>query len=189
MAKKKEVQGYIFVNEGKIEHDRLLTDALRNGAIAGALRKTHRGCSRIIYFEDFFHEVMLRSLNRWSSFSGKSEGELVSWIKTIGQNLMIDLLRQSKNRHTMPLPPQIADNSQISPLETLSRSEDALWLESVIDGLDKFDFQLLKMRYFDKMTWSEISKIVNVKNNTLIQRHLRLLEKLRDHRMRRGGGN
>jgi RNA polymerase sigma factor (sigma-70 family) len=184
-----EVPKHIAGNEGKTGKDRLLAEALKNGAIAGALRKVHVGCRRIIYFEDFSHEVLLRSLGRWSSFSGNSEGELVSWVKAIGQNLMIDLLRKSKHKHTKTLSPQIADTSQISPLETLARFEDALWLKAEMEGLDEFDLRLINLRYFEKMTWLEISRIVNVKQNTLIQRHLRMLEKLRNRRIQRDGGN
>jgi hypothetical protein len=142
----------------------LLTESIDKGSLRGGLLNVHRPCRKLIDFSDFMNESIKRALMKSQKFNGHTEGELVAWIKIIGQNLMLDMLRRSKVRRTVPLPIQLQDSSAISPEESLSQIEDLAWLDRAM---------------VHNATWVEISSHLNIPHNTLAQRHVRLLKKLR----------
>ncbi len=161
---------------------RLLDSILQGGGLEAALRRCHLPCRRLVAFEDFVQEVLLSGLRSALSFRGQSEAELAGWLQAIAQQRMIDVLRRSRREQRSPLPEEWLDQRAGSPFEDAVKREQLAWLARALAALDGDDRELLLCHYWDGESFSDMARRQGMPPNTIIQRHRRLLEHLRQWR-------
>ena len=150
-----------------------LEHLIRTGTIFAVLRRCHLPCRRLVSFEDFCQEVFLRAVRHQRSFRGQSDQEMAGWLRAIGNQNMVEHLRRSRQERLLPLRIDIAQP------EAPRNAERLAWLMQVLSRLPVEDRDLLLRRYWHRESWQEIGRELNVAPNTLTQRHLRLLQRLR----------
>ena len=164
-----------------------LQTLVETGAFARVLFACHRPCRWLISFEDFCQEILVRSLEHQHSFRGQTTAELAGWVRAIGRQLMINLLRRSREQRQLSLQLELVDPQAIPPSEQIAAAEDwnrkLSWLMQVLRELPTEERDLLIRHYYRRETFADIARQLGVPPNTIVQRHLRLLERLR--RMRR----
>lgn len=104
-----------------------------------------------------------------------------NWIYKIATNEIYSHHRKKKNKtfcsmndENLNLAEYIADNKNVS----MENYADFLSLREVLKRLKKEDHLLIELFYFEKMKYTEISKIMKVKEVTLRSRISRILKKL-----------
>jgi RNA polymerase sigma factor (sigma-70 family) len=151
-----------------------LEQLVRAGSLVAMLRRCHRPCQRLLRFEDFYQDVLLQAVRHHASFRGQADAEIAAWLRAIGNQRMIDALRRSRKDKALPLPEQVPQR-EAEP----EQDERTLWLLEVMKTLEPPDRDLLISRYWEKRSWDEIGRLMGLEPNTLAQRHLRLLRRLR----------
>lgn len=163
-----------------------LESLVGEGAVPRVLHGCHSPCRRLVNFEDFCQNVLLQALEHRESFRGHSDAELLGWLRVIGQQKMIDALRTSRRRRLTGLPAEVADPSAGPPLDTLiDQEEQARKLRRLVQllaSLSEEDRDLLVRHYLRAEPLTAIAARMGVAPNTLSQRHVRLLLRLRKMR-------
>ena len=95
---------------------------------------------------------------------------------------MINLLRRSRQGTRIPLPRNLMDHDAESPAEPIAQVENIAWLVAVMSKLTPEELDLLVRRYYRGEKISEIARAKGVAPNTMAQRHLRLLDRMRKMR-------
>src|SRR5262249_46179959 len=154
-----------------------LQELIAGGAVQAVLGACHRPCQRLVPFDDFCQDVLLRAVEHQESFRGRTDAELLGWLKAIGRQRMATLLRQSRHKRLAPLPPQVPDLRAPSAAQEASAKEELLrdteWLARVLAGLTTAERDLLLRRYQRNEKWSDIARDLGIAPNTLAQRHAR----------------
>lgn len=156
----------------------ILADLVERGELAGVLVRPYGLCRRLIGFDDYCQDVVLKAVRQVSGFRGNTKAELLAWIRAIGRQYSVDVLRRSAVRHSPELAENQEDTRQMTPLEELARDEQAARLLKCLESLDPFDLSILRGRYFEGKSFVEIAKDLGVVHNSLIQRHLRLVRRI-----------
>lgn len=153
------------------------------GAAATVLRACHRPCRRLISFDDFCQDVLVRAVQYQSSFRGQTTAELLGWVRAIGQQLLVTLLRRSARERWEPLPTELPDGRAVPPGEQAAAREDyqekTRWLARVLAELPTDERDLLIRHYYRSEKLADMAHDLGIPANTLAQRHARLLARLR----------
>lgn len=164
------------------EHDsagrRLLEELLRSGSVDSLLHSRHLPCRHLIGFDDFRQEVFLRALRYAMSFRGSSLAELAAWLQSIAGNVMLDCLRKAQTKTVIQRSEDVLEEAKVTATRSVS-ADLADWLTDVVEGLDDEDKEILHRRYRMRQRWQEIAEALNMKPNTLAQKHLRIIQRLR----------
>jgi RNA polymerase sigma-70 factor (ECF subfamily) len=140
--------------------------------------------------EGVIQEAFLRARPRWQALTPKPE-DLNAWV--YGQ--VLDRLREAVRRalgpeHNVdrdvawpddsvaPLAEHMID-SQTGPNTALSRAERCHVVRVALEKLDPIDREILALRYFDGMSFTQIGAILGMKANTANTRALRAAVKFR----------
>jgi RNA polymerase sigma factor (sigma-70 family) len=160
-----------------------LEDLVAKGDLQRTLRSSHRPCCRLVSFEDFCQDVVLRAVQQQKSFRGQSTAELAGWLRSIGQQLMVNTLRRSRHERHADLPAELSDPSVVPPAvqlgENEERSRQLTWLFRVLANLEPEERDLLLRHYYRREPFVEIARQLGVPPNTVVQRHARLLNRIR----------
>ena len=127
---------------------------------------------------DVFQEVFIKVVINLKKESYHHEGKLLSWILRIAHNQVIDLFRKSAK---MPIAGRTAANPDFDIFSVIkleeSSVEDVMINEQIlkevrylIEELPQDQKEVVKMRFFMKMSFKEISEKTNVSINTSLGR-------------------
>jgi len=112
-----------------------------------------------------------RAFDRISTFNNKFEFK--TWLLTISKNIHNDFLRKKKNKKSPVTLSYLTDledfitESHPSPEEVLITNQDLESIHNKIRSL-KIDYQkILSLRFFDELSYKEISKKMNQPINTI----------------------
>jgi RNA polymerase sigma factor (sigma-70 family) len=160
----------------------LFDDVIANDLLPRALGGVHRRVAKLIPFEDFVQDVAVRGLQRQHQFRGQSTRELLGWLSAIGWQITIDYFRKSHHESVLLANaeevPARAESVEIS----LMRREQLLWLAKRLADLGPDDRNLLIRHYYRSEAFAQIARDSNLDPSTLIKRHQRILERLRESR-------
>ena len=127
---------------------------------------------------DVFQEVFIKVVINLKKESYHHEGKLLSWILRIAHNQVIDHSRKSAK---MPIAGRTTANPDFDIFSVIkleeSSVEDVMINEQIlkevrylIDELHQDQKEVVKMRFFMKMSFKEISEKTNVSINTSLGR-------------------
>jgi len=135
--------------------------------------------------EDIFQDTFIKIINSLKSGKYNEEGKFLPWMMRISHNLVIDHFRkQSKIKNIRPsddfnIFDVIHDGNRIQD-EEMIRTRVHNDLNKLIDYLPEDQMQVLKMRYFEDMSFKKISEKTGVSINTALGRMRYALINLRN---------
>ena len=137
---KAEVYAYIM----QLTHDRDLTD-------------------------DIFQEVSIRVLTKIRKGEYHDSGKFVGWVKTIAHNMVIDYMRSSKNDC-------VYNDDLINEDAALDDNEEDMivkeqineTLHRLINNLPEPQTEIIRMHYFEDLSFNEIADKKNISINTAL---------------------
>jgi RNA polymerase sigma-70 factor (ECF subfamily) len=125
--------------------------------------------------EDIFQDTFIKVINSLKKGKYNEEGKFLPWIMRISHNLVIDHFRkESKIKSVRPNDQfnifDIIKDDSLSQDEQMIRKRIHLDLNLLIDDLPIEQMNVLRMRYFEDMSFKEISANTGVSINTALGR-------------------
>jgi RNA polymerase sigma-70 factor (ECF subfamily) len=126
--------------------------------------------------EDIFQDTFVKAIATIQQGRYVESGKFLGWINRIAHNLIIDHFRREKNENTIS-----ADNTDYDILNDIKLSEksveDVLSNEQImfdvvrlVEFLPASQQRVIRMRFFEDMSFKEIAEKTNVSINTALGR-------------------
>ncbi len=138
--------------------------------------------------EDVLQEGLITAYRALGKFRGESG--IYTWLYRIVINKCRDHLRSRKSASVdsiEPIIPLISDE-RIGVEKNLELSDDAAYLITKINGLDKKYRRILIYRYYDDLSYQEIADLVKLNIGTVKSRLFKARELLKRAILRNGRG-
>ena len=125
--------------------------------------------------EDLFHDTLIKVINSLKKGKYNEEGKFISWVMRIAHNLIIDHFRKiSKQKNIKPNNDfdifDIIENGEISQEQKVIQKQIHRDLNRLIDQLPDDQKEVVKLRYFEDMSFKKISDLTGVSINTSLGR-------------------
>ena len=125
--------------------------------------------------EDIFQDTFIKVVSSLQKGKYNEEGKFLPWMMRIAHNLIIDHFRKtSKMRKIRPTEEfdifNILDDGSKSQEEVMIQKQIYNDLRLLIEELPLDQKEVLKLRYFEEMSFKKISKITGVSINTALGR-------------------
>jgi RNA polymerase sigma factor (sigma-70 family) len=135
--------------------------------------------------EDIFQDAFIKVINSLQKGKYNEEGKFLPWMMRITHNLVIDHFRkESKMKNIRPTAEfnifDVINNGNRGQDEEMIRKRVHADLNMLIKDLPEDQMEVLKMRYFEDMSFKEISEITCVSINTALGRMRYALINLRN---------
>jgi RNA polymerase sigma-70 factor (ECF subfamily) len=127
--------------------------------------------------DDYFQETFIRVINTLKSKKYYDEkGKFLSWVLRIANNLIVDDFRKNKNIKMLRDTEEFSIFSIIkdatpSVESNLISTQIGYDLRKIIEELPLDQQEVLKMRFFQEMTFKEISEATNVSMRKIIEKN------------------
>ncbi|MBT7895536.1 MAG: sigma-70 family RNA polymerase sigma factor [Flavobacteriales bacterium] len=125
--------------------------------------------------EDIFQDTYVKVVNSLQKGKYNEEGKFLPWVMRISHNLVIDHFRKQKKMHMIrsnsdfDIFDVIKDN-EINIDEKLIKDQVYYDLKSLIELLPTDQKEVLKMRYFEELSFKKIAQTIDVSINTALGR-------------------
>lgn len=125
--------------------------------------------------EDIFQDTYVKVVNSLQKGKYNEEGKFLPWVMRIAHNLVIDHFRRQKkmqmvrSNNDFDIFDVIKDN-KINVDERLIKDQIFNDLNSLIDRLPKDQKEVLKMRYFEELSFKKIAENFDISINTALGR-------------------
>ena len=140
--------------------------------------------------EDIFQDTYVKVVNSLQKGKYNEEGKFLPWVMRIAHNLVIDHFRKQKKMHMVRSNNDfdifdIIKDDSINVDDRLIRDQIFNDLRALIDLLPNDQKEVLKMRYFEEMSFKKIAEYFDISINTALGRmryaliNLRVLSKKR----------
>ena len=140
--------------------------------------------------EDIFQDTYVKVVNSLQKGKYNEEGKFLPWVMRIAHNLVIDHFRKQKKMHMVRSNNdfdifEIIKDDSINVDDRLIRDQIFNDLRVLIDLLPNDQKEVLKMRYFEEMSFKKIAEYFDISINTALGRmryaliNLRVLSKKR----------
>ncbi|MEM7183950.1 MAG: sigma-70 family RNA polymerase sigma factor [Spirochaetota bacterium] len=129
--------------------------------------------------EDIVQDSMISGYKSINKF--RAEAGVYTWLYRIVVNKSKDLLTKRKKESEKPIEEnenQFIDN-RVSYEKKLELSEESNYLISKINELDEIYRQVIELRYFEEMSYADISKVLNCNVGTVKSRLFKAKELLK----------
>ena len=125
--------------------------------------------------EDIFQDTFIKVINSLQKGKYNEEGKFLPWMMRIAHNLVIDHFRkESKMKNIRPTDEfnifDIINDGSRGQDEEMIRKRVHADLNMLITDLPEEQMEVLKMRYFEDMSFKKISEITGVSINTALGR-------------------
>ena len=156
-----------------------------NNAAFEVLLTRHR--SKVFYYifqivrdkeltEDIFQDTFIKAIMTIQQGRYIESGKFLGWINRIAHNLIIDHFRKEKNENTISADGydyEITNNSKLSDLsiEDIMSNEQVLQdVVKMVDYLPAVQQEVVRMRFFQDLSFKEIAEKTDVSINTALGR-------------------
>ena len=125
--------------------------------------------------EDIFQDTYVKVINSLQKGKYNEEGKFLPWVMRISHNLVIDHFRKQKKMHMIrsnsdfDIFDVIKDN-EINIDEKLIKAQVYYDLKSLIELLPADQMEVLKMRYFEELSFKKIAQKIDISINTALGR-------------------
>jgi len=126
--------------------------------------------------EDIFQDTFIKAIATIQQDRYVESGKFLAWVNRIAHNLIIDYFRREKNESTFSIEGMATDllnNAKFSEKST----EDIILKEQIlvdvirlVDELPLTQQMVVKMRFFENLSFKEIAEKTNVSINTALGR-------------------
>ncbi len=172
--------------EKELEKDSVLVKKYINGsevALELLIKKHKQRIYSFIYnkvqshdiSEDIFQDTFIKVIKTLKKGSYNEEGKFLPWVMRIAHNLIIDHFRKLNriptinNSEEFDIFSVLSDNS-LNMEEQMIKNRIFKDVKSLIEKLPYDQLEVLKMRIFNDMSFSEIAENTNVSINTALGR-------------------
>ena len=141
--------------------------------------------------EDIFQEVFIKVMLTIRQGRYTAEGKFKSWLGRVAHNLVIDHFRRQKARGTsqpiesndpeQPLQTLQVPSSDLSAEEAIILREHLTDLSEGIRNLSQEQQEVVRLRYWEDMSFKEIAEQTGVSINTALGRMRYALAHLKRH--------
>ncbi len=126
--------------------------------------------------EDIFQETFVKAIVKLQEGRYQPDGKFGAWITRIAHNLVIDQFRQERNENLVS-----NDESEVDLLNNASLAEGTIEnrlvneqvlrdVRALVDELPDCQREVVYMRYYQKLSFKDISDITGVSINTALGR-------------------
>ncbi len=116
--------------------------------------------------EDFSQEVFLRAFEKLSLFEGR--GSFAAWLYRLAYNLAVNRCRGAREAAMTGALDEEAVADKARPIEeVLVSAEAARQVDRALEELPAHAALIVKMHYFDGLSYPEISEILDMPVNTV----------------------
>lgn len=127
--------------------------------------------------KDICQESFVKAYKKLKDFKTDGNWSIQSFLFTIARNLIIDDSRKKKESN-------LEDFENLESSEDLyeanEKKENIKKVRSVLLKLDEIERQIVILRFFEELSFQEISKILKIKDGALRVRTFRVMNKLKD---------
>jgi len=125
--------------------------------------------------EDIFQDTLIKVINSLQKGKYNEEGKFLPWMMRIAHNLVIDHFRkESKMRKIRPTSEfdifDVLDDGSQNQEEMMIQTQVYSDLRLLIEQLPEDQMEVLKLRYFEEMSFKKISDLTGVSINTALGR-------------------
>ena len=125
--------------------------------------------------EDIFQDTFIKVINSLQKGKYNEEGKFLPWMMRIAHNLVIDHFRkEAKMRKIRPTDEfdifDVLDDGSMNQEQEMIQSQVHRDLNLLIKELPDDQMEVLKLRYFEDMSFKEISDLTGVSINTALGR-------------------
>ena len=125
--------------------------------------------------EDLFHDTLIKVINSLKKGKYNEEGKFISCVMRIAHNLIIDHFRKiSKQKYIKPNNDfdifDIIENGEMSQEQRVIQKQIHKDLNRIIEQLPNDQKEVVKLRYFEDMSFKKISSLTGVSINTSLGR-------------------
>ena len=125
--------------------------------------------------EDIFQDTYVKVVNSLQKGKYNEEGKFLPWVMRIAHNLVIDHFRKQKKMHMIRSNNDfdifdVIKDSKINADEKLIKDQIFSDLNSLIDKLPSDQKEVLKMRYYEELSFKKIAEYFDISINTALGR-------------------
>jgi RNA polymerase sigma factor (sigma-70 family) len=125
--------------------------------------------------EDIFQDTFIKVINSLKKGKYNEEGKFLPWMMRISHNLVIDHFRkESKMRKIRPTSEfdifEILDDRRKNQEDLMIQTQVHTDLNILIEQLPEDQKEVLKMRYFEDLSFKKISELTGASINTALGR-------------------
>jgi RNA polymerase sigma-70 factor, ECF subfamily len=125
--------------------------------------------------DDIFQDTFIKVIKTIKTKGYQEEGKFLSWVMRIASNLVIDHFRKAKK---MPLQREQEDYNIFDYLKESNLNMEGVMVETQIEKdlqklvqeLPEDQREVIKMRYYEDLSFKEISELTGVSINTALGR-------------------
>jgi len=126
--------------------------------------------------EDIFQDTFIKAITTIQQGRYVESGKFLGWINRIAHNLIIDYFRREKNENTISadgLEYEVFNTSKLSEKsveDVISNEQVMLDIVRLIDYLPTSQQKVIRMRFFEDLSFKDIADKTNVSINTALGR-------------------
>jgi RNA polymerase sigma-70 factor (ECF subfamily) len=126
--------------------------------------------------EDIFQDTFIKAIMTIQQGRYFESGKFLGWINRIAHNLIIDFFRKEKNENTISADGydyEITNNTKLSDLsieDILSNEQVLSDVVKMVDYLPTVQQEVVRMRFFEDLSFKEIAEKTDVSINTALGR-------------------
>jgi len=126
--------------------------------------------------EDIFQDTFIKAISTIQQGRYVESGKFLAWINRIAHNLIIDHFRREKNENTFSsdgMEFDIINNAKLSEKsfeDTISNEQVLADVVHLINLLPLTQQKVIRMRFFEDLSFKEIAENTNVSINTALGR-------------------
>ena len=125
--------------------------------------------------EDIFQDTFIKVINSLQKGKYNEEGKFLPWMMRISHNLVIDHFRkEAKMRKVRPTAEfdifDVLDDGNKNQEDVMMQTQVHADLNVLIEQLPKDQKEVLKMRYFEDLSFKQISDLTGTSINTALGR-------------------
>lgn len=126
--------------------------------------------------EDIFQDTFIKAIATIQQGRYVESGKFLAWINRIAHNLIIDYFRREKNENTFSADAvdyDIVNNAKLSEKsieDTLSNEQVLTDVTRLINFLPESQQRVIRMRFFEDLSFKEIAEKTDVSINTALGR-------------------
>ena len=125
--------------------------------------------------EDIFQDTFIKVINSLQKGKYNEEGKFLPWMMRIAHNLVIDHFRkETKMRKVRPTAKfdifDVLDDGNKNQEDVMMQTQVHADLNVLIEQLPKDQKEVLKMRYFEDLSFKQISDLTGTSINTALGR-------------------
>ena len=170
----------------------MLVDEVLNGEIRSfykLIRKYEVKIFKFVYCkigdrqlaEDITQEVFINVYNKLNLY--KNDFKFSSWLYSIARNRCVDYMRsKSKTKEASLDEAKNMQSNNMKPDEIYEFKETTNEVKEYIYTLDKLDREILTLRYWEELRFSEIAKILNISESRAKSRFYKCRRKFSEQR-------